>query len=262
MNDTAQPLRVRIAPAGNGADWLVDGFAIFSKNWLAWIGIVLFILVLKVATLFIPVVGRMALQILTPVFIGGLMLGCRSQDRGEGFLFEHLFAGFSNRFMQLAAIGVIQLVGTFMILVVCGLILFLLIGGMDTLLNIYHAMQNAVTENDINRVIQATSGMTLLLLVVVLIGLSLYLPLLVLVWFAPALIILDNLDVITAMKYSLTGCVKNVIPYLIYGVVGLIFSIIATIPLGLGWLVLIPVMIISIYLAYKDIYFNIKAEGG
>lgn len=254
MNESPQPLRIRIAPAGRGADWLVDGFTFFSKNWLAWTGVVIFILVLKIATLFIPVVGRMAMQILMPVFTGGLMLGCRSQDRGEGFSFEHLFAGFSNRFMQLAALGVVQLAGTFLILVACSVILFFLAGGMDTMMNMYHSIQHAVTQNDVNRILQAASGMSLMLLVAVLIGLSLYLPLLILVWFAPALVILDGMDVISAMKYSFIGCVKNFVPYLVYGVVGLVFSIVASIPLLLGWLVLIPVMIISIYLAYKDIY--------
>jgi len=33
-------------------------------------------------------------------------------------------------------------------------------------------------------------------------------------------------------------------------------SIIAAIPLGLGYLVLLPVMVGSIYAAYRDIYFT------
>lgn len=254
MNQSGHAANIRTAPASHGIDWLVDSFAIFSKYWLAWLVIDVIIIVLKIATFFIPFIGGVVMQILMPVLMGGLMLGCRAQDRGEPFLIEHFFSGFSNRFLQLATVGVIQLSGIFLILIFCGLMLFLVIGGVDTVMGIYQAAQNAILAQDMNRLIEVTSGMSLIILAVALTGLALYVPLLVLVWFAPALIILDNQDVITAMKNSFIGCMKNVIPYLLYGIIGLVFSIVASIPLGLGWLVLIPMMIISIYLAYKDIF--------
>jgi hypothetical protein len=42
-----------------------------------------------------------------------------------------------------------------------------------------------------------------------------------------------NLD---ALKQSFTGSLKNIVPFLVYGI-GFVISIIATIPAGLGWLV-------------------------
>lgn len=261
MEQPTHAINIRTAPAGNGINWLVDSFAIFSKYWLAWLVIDIFIIVLKVATFFIPVVGGIVTQILFPVFMGGLMLGCRSQDKGEGFLIEHFFSGFSNKFLQLVTIGAIQMSGIFLIFIFCGLMLFFMVGGVDTIMGILQAAQNAMTAHDINRLFEVAGGMSLIVLAVALTGLALYVPLLVLVWFAPALIVLDDQDVITAMKNSFTGCMKNVIPYLAYGVIGLVFSIIASIPLGLGWLVLIPMMIISIYLAYKDIFHKIQADS-
>jgi uncharacterized membrane protein len=50
------------------------------------------------------------------------------------------------------------------------------------------------------------------------------------------------------------GCLKNIVPFLLYGVVGLFLIIIATIPLLLGWFIVVPMMIASIYIAYLDIY--------
>jgi uncharacterized membrane protein len=44
------------------------------------------------------------------------------------------------------------------------------------------------------------------------------------------------------------------VPFLIYGIIMLVLSILATIPLGLGWLVLGPVAVASVYVAYRDIY--------
>jgi uncharacterized membrane protein len=50
--------------------------------------------------------------------------------------------------------------------------------------------------------------------------------------------------------------VKNILPFLIYGLISLGFGILASIPLGLGWLVLAPVIGTSIYTSYRDIYFG------
>ena len=254
MNESANDIDIRIAPAGKGIDWLLGSFTIFSENWPAWVGVIVFIFVLKIISMFIFIVGGMVLQVMLPVFIGGLMLGCRSADNGEGFLFEHLFAGFSNSFLRLAAVGMVVLIGEGLIMAICGLSLFLVIGSLDTFMQILHTLQRAVMEQNISQLIQVLSGMSVTILLVTLIGLALYVPLLVLAWFAPALIVLAGQDAITAMKNSFIGCLKNWVPYLVYGVVGLILSIIATIPLALGWVVLMPMMIISVYLAYEDIY--------
>jgi uncharacterized membrane protein len=80
-------------------------------------------------------------------------------------------------------------------------------------------------------------------------------PLIMLFWFAPALIVLhDDVGIIEAMKLSFLGCLKNMLPFLIYGIVGFILMMLATLPLALGWLVLGPVLFGTIYASYKDIF--------
>jgi uncharacterized membrane protein len=59
---------------------------------------------------------------------------------------------------------------------------------------------------------------------------------------------------VEAMKESFAGCLKNIMPFLIYGLVALVFAILAAIPFGLGWLLLGPVLIGSVYASYRDIY--------
>ena len=44
------------------------------------------------------------------------------------------------------------------------------------------------------------------------------------------------------------------LPMLVYSLLGLVFAIVASIPLGLGWLVLAPMFAASIYASYKDIF--------
>jgi uncharacterized membrane protein len=91
-------------------------------------------------------------------------------------------------------------------------------------------------------------------LVGLLVFLLLYLPLVMAIWFAPALVVLRGVAPLEAMRLSFNGCVRNIVPFLLYGVVGVGLSIVATIPLLLGWLVLGPVTIASLYTSYCDIY--------
>ena len=254
MHDTTTAISIKTAPAGRGLDWLLDGFAIFWKNWLTWIGVTAFLIILSLLSNVVPVLGGLVLQLIFPVFIGGLMLGCQAADQGDGFTFEYLFSGFTRRTGQLLVIGVIHLLGIAIILVICGLMLVATMGGIDALMEAVSSIYAAFVAIDINRMIELVGPLAQVVLLVELIGLALYIPLLVLVWFAPALIVLEDMNAVTAMKVSFIGCLKNIIPYLVYGVIGLIFTVIATIPLGLGWLVLIPMTIVSIYLAYKDIF--------
>ena len=51
------------------------------------------------------------------------------------------------------------------------------------------------------------------------------------------------------------------IPFTLYSLVLLVLAVIAAIPLGLGFLVLIPVAIASIYAAYRDIFFTHRSAS-
>ncbi len=43
-------------------------------------------------------------------------------------------------------------------------------------------------------------------------------------------------------------------PFFVYSLLGIVFAILATAVLGLGWIVLAPVYAATIYASYKDIY--------
>jgi uncharacterized membrane protein len=73
-------------------------------------------------------------------------------------------------------------------------------------------------------------------------------------WFAPSLVVFNNLKPVDAMKASFLACLKNIVPFLLYGIVLIVLCFVAAIPLGLGFLVLGPVAIASIYTGYRDIF--------
>jgi uncharacterized membrane protein len=87
-----------------------------------------------------------------------------------------------------------------------------------------------------------------------LVTLLLMVPLLMFYWFAPALVMLNDMAPAAAMKASFRGCMRNVVPFLVYGIIMLLLSFVALIPLGLGLLVWMPLAVTSTYAAYRMIY--------
>jgi uncharacterized membrane protein len=73
-------------------------------------------------------------------------------------------------------------------------------------------------------------------------------------WFAPALVIFRNDEPIAALKASFFACLDNVGAFLVYSLVGLALALLASIPFGLGWLVLAPVYGASSYASYVDVF--------
>jgi uncharacterized membrane protein len=88
---------------------------------------------------------------------------------------------------------------------------------------------------------------------------ALLLPVIMGIWFAAPLVVFHDHGAVDAMKASFAGCLKNILPFLWYSVIFMLLAIVATLPLGLGWLVLGPVLAASIYTAYRDIYLRPKA---
>ena len=227
-------------PASQGWTWIADGWALFKAAPGLWIGIIVVLIVMLFAMALIPFVGTVAQTLLTPVFMAGIVLGCRAIDDGSGLQFNHLFEGFKTRFGTLVAVGALYLAG----LVVILLVVMMIAGA-----GVVALMMGAGEQPDL-----AQTGALMGLLLGVLIALALSIPLVMAVWFAAPLVVFHGLGAVEAMKQSFTGCLRNIVPFLVYGIIGFLLAILASIPLGLGWLVLAPVIAASVYAGYRDIY--------
>ena len=228
-------------PAGRGWDWIAEGWRLFTRAPGMWIGIAVVAMLIMIVLAFIPFLGGLAMSLLAPVFAGGVMLGCRALDEGRELEFSHLFAGFQTQLGSLVAVGAIYLglsiAIMLVVMLVTGASMFSAFGG---------GAQNP----------EAMVGMLASMGLAVLIGLALFVPIMMAMWFAAPLVVLNQLGAVDAMKQSFSGCLKNVVPFLLYGVVMFILAIIASVPIGLGWLVLGPVTAASIYTSYRDIYLS------
>jgi uncharacterized membrane protein len=228
-------------PAANGWSWIAEGWELFKRQPGMWIGIVLLLFVIFVAAAFIPLVGNFAMTLFGPVFAAGIMVGCKALDSGEDLELGHLFAGFRERTGTLIGVGALYLAATIAVVIVVSLLMGV---GMMTMMG-----------GDP----QAVEAMGITFVLALLIMMALLLPVVMAVWLAAPLVVFHDQGAIDAMKGSFTGCLKNILPFLLYSVVLFVLMIIATIPLGLGWLVLGPVFAASIYASYRDIYLKPRA---
>ena len=228
----------RVVDAARGWNWITDAFALFKKQPGNWILVLIVGVAITAVLHLLPIVGLVS-GLLFPVFNGGLMLGCRALDSGEQLTVGHLFAGFKENTSNLVLVGVIV--------------------GVLSMLIAVPVMLAAVGPAFITLLTGGRPDFALFGLRLVFGGLivaALLLPVYMAMWFAPALVVLNGMSATAALKASFTACLRNVVPFLVYGVLMLVLYFVAMIPLALGLLVYLPVMFISIYTAYRDIFYT------
>jgi uncharacterized membrane protein len=84
--------------------------------------------------------------------------------------------------------------------------------------------------------------------------LALLMPLTMAMWFATALVLFDRLQAWQAFKISYRGCLANLMPFLVFGLIAMVLLVVAAIPLGLGMFLLLPVMFATGYTSYRDVF--------
>jgi uncharacterized membrane protein len=228
-------------PAGHGWTWIAGGWELFKRQPGIWVAIAIIAIVIFVAFYFMRAFGTILGILLTPVFTAGVVIGAKALDEGRELEIAHLFAGFTNRFGALIAVGAIYLV-----LWLASVVVSALVTGVSVWVMLGSGPDLA----------SATMREMLLILLAWLITLGLMVPVYMAVWFAPPLAVFNGLGAFDALKASFLGCLKNIVPFLTYGLIVFGFAILASIPLLLGWLVLAPVIGASIYTSYCDVYFT------
>ena len=234
-----QPLTIKQVPVGNAWLWIVSGFNLFKANPAMWIILLVIYLAIMIPVSLLPVVGSVVSTLLAPVFAAGMMWGCQALTRNQDLEINHLFEGFKKNTAQLITVGGIYMVSLLVIAVFVVL-------SLDK-----ETIELLVQGKDLSP--EQASKMLLPILVAMLF----MLPILMAYWFAPVLAGLHNLSAVEAMKLSFVACLKNMLPFLLYGLIFMVLLIVAIIPFGIGLLVAIPVMMTSLYTSYVDI-FNIE----
>lgn len=226
-------------PIGEGWAWIKDAFALFKPNAFLWIGLFIVYFIVLIVCSIIPLLGMILSYIIGPLLMAGIAQCAYDQDTRGEFEIGTLFSGFSHQTGRLIAAGFIMLG----LIIVCMLPMIITMGAAF--------MGSMATENIDPEQMQGI-GTTAIL--GVLITLALVIPATMAYWFAPILIKLNDVRPFEAFKLSFFACLKNILPLLWYSIIATVLVIVGLIPLGLGLLVVLPVLVIAMYTSYKDIF--------
>ena len=83
----------------------------FFKQPLKWAAMMILLSVIIIPVAFIPYFGGLLSAVLTPIFLGGMMLGAQRQKEGGVLKIDNLFHGFSHNFSRLLLVGFFYLLG-------------------------------------------------------------------------------------------------------------------------------------------------------
>ncbi|MDY6904654.1 MAG: BPSS1780 family membrane protein [Thermodesulfobacteriota bacterium] len=257
-------------PASHGASWFFQGVSLFFKRPFTWIlTMICYCLVMLIQL--IPFLGAIVISLVNPVFLGGIMIGARDLDKHNTLSVGHLFKGFKNNFGPLLLLGLL-LLGVSAIVFIIGFGSIFATMGMSFM--DFQSQSPAAPPNP------------LMIILMMLIIFSLFIPIMMAFWFAPALIVINHKTTFEAIALSFRACLKNILSFLVYGLVslGVFTAVMVVISMIMGifmataisgnggnlggfamvvpFLVMLPFMIsilpifmLSIYTSYKDIFY-------
>ena len=238
--------------AGRAWAWMASGFRSFRQDPLAWVLLTLLSVVIMFGLAVIPFLGFVGVYVLMPLLSGGIMKGCAAQQRGQSLEVKHLFAGFEGHGAKLAMLGGLFL-GSVLLLWVAFFIIAILValalgGGLE--------MLSATFDGDVSG-LGAAGAVPIIILMLVLFGLMFVVMtgIMMAFWFAPALIVMHDLEAMESVRLSFKGCLRNWVPVLL---VGPLLWMLATVPIlltfGLAYFVFVPVVMASVYYGYREIF--------
>ncbi len=247
---TSQPMPIPLSDAtgaGHGLQWWSSALA-----WLfgdvsrlgVWVGMTLGYVLIVGAVQFLPLVGSLASGLLYFTLAGGLMEAARKTALGTAPPFGDLFGGFGAQAGALIGAALLVLVASLAVFA-----LMLAVGAGALVSSIVSVSRAGSIALDPSAWSIGLGSLGLMLLC-----LALFVPISMAAWFAPALIMLRGAAPADALRASLAACRRNLAALTVYGLVFVPLALLATVMLGLGWLFLVPLLFLSTYAAFEDLF--------
>lgn len=251
-------MSAQVVSFARGARWVAEGWRLFRVSPGIWLALVFAYWMIMTAVSVIPVVGLAAATILIPAFSVGFMAMSRGCDRRGKLEIGLLFEGFRSRPVVQLALGCIYLV---LIAALIGTTTIADGGSLAGWMLTGRRPEDEMLQSDeFVTALAAAAG--------------LYLPIMMLFWFAPVLGAWHAMGPVQALFYSFFASLLNwraflgfglvatlvtvVIPFLILG--GLLLASGGKLKVNAMTLVfpllifLLPTLFASFYASYKDVF--------
>ncbi|MEK6596397.1 MAG: BPSS1780 family membrane protein, partial [Pseudomonadota bacterium] len=97
--------------AKQGLQWIMSGFYLFRKTPMVWVLVCFTLILIAMSMALLPLLGKFIFTLISPVFLAGIMMGCKDMEQGKPLEIAHLFVAFKTNAAPLITIGGIYLIG-------------------------------------------------------------------------------------------------------------------------------------------------------
>ena len=230
-------IRVAEVPAGRGFAWLAEAFGLFRRKPAAWLSLCAGWIVITFALILMPFIGGVIANFLQPAFFASFAIAAYRQAHGEAIGMADLFAGFRRNLRSLVNLGALLLIAEIMIFALMALLGLPMSG----------AEGGSFTMSEYLELLKGKEWILAL-------GFVLTVAVKGAVWFAPPLIAFHGMSTTHAIRWSIYAALANLGAMFVYGAALFAVFFVGLIPWAIGVLVVIPVMAISTFIGYRDVF--------
>jgi hypothetical protein len=230
-------IKVAELKASRGAAWLAEAFNLFRRAPLAWIGLCAGWLAITFGLILMPFIGGVLANFLQPVFFASFAITAYRQAAGERVVMGDLFSAFKRNMRPLVNLGALLLlaeIAIFALMAVMGLPMAASDERSFTFVEYAEALKGK------EWILSAGFLLTVLVKGAL--------------WFAPPLIAFHGMSTVQAIRWSVFAAISNLGAMIVYGALLLALFVFALIPWGLGLIVVIPMMVVSSYVGYREVF--------
>jgi hypothetical protein len=257
-------VQARLVPGPRGWRWLTEGWKLFRSAPLSWLALVFGYWMLMTVVSILPLIGVVAVLVLVPGFSIAFMAASREAEQGRPVQLSLLFAGFRQNLRGQLVLGGVYFASIALLLSVSML-------ADDGAL----ARWMVTGARPGTQVVQSDAFLSSLM-----VAATIYIPIMMLFWFAPTLVAWHGMPVGKALFFSLFACLMNWRAFTVYSIgcalVLLVapFIVLFVLMLASGGtlrpaamavlfpfvLSMMPTLFASFYASYRDIFAPAPAQ--
>jgi hypothetical protein len=251
-------VNARVVLPARGLAWLAEGWRMFRAAPFGWLVLVFAYLMGTMVLSAVRFVGPLAVALLVPALSVGFMAASRAAWRRQPVDLAMLASGFRERLPAQLVLGAVYLVGFF------GAIYGSALADGGSLVQVLLGAAPAAEEPGPDGAMAAGLLLSVLL----------YLPIMMLLWFAPVLVAWHGVSPVKALFYSAVAFWLNLRAFAVYAlglaaalfvIIGALTLVVALLPAGKSAagvqslilplaLVLLPTLFASYYASYRDVF--------
>jgi uncharacterized membrane protein len=230
-------IRVAEVAAGRGFGWLVASFGLFRRQPLAWLSLCIGWIVITFGLILVPFIGGVIANFLQPAFFASFAIAAYRQTQGESIDMGDLFKGFKRNLPALVKLGALLLIAEIAIFALMALLGLPMSGGDGS-------------SFTMGEYVELLKGKEWILAI----GFVLTVMVKGAAWFAPQLIAFHGMPTAHALRWSTYAALSNLGAMFAYGIALFAIFFAGLVPWGIGLLVVIPMMVISTFIGYREVF--------